>query len=304
MARALERRVWWLKRTAQVAASMPAGGSEAVQVAAAAVLRPGADWVLPNGRDLALCLALGVSPLDVMLSVLGRAGDPTSGGRLAPVSFSSRRARIVGAPSVTAAQLSQAAGIAYASRARGLDEVTLVSLAGAAVSAGDWHEGINFAAVHRLPLICLVQSEVEASSGPLEQPGEDWLVRRAKGYGVVAGVIDGADFNDALQSLSQALQRARSGGGPTILHARIPELSSRTSLGAFRAREQLEAGARHDPIESMRRRLESLQLLDHKTDGHIQRDCQAVAEAAVEQALAADSPKPAAALDNVLEGFH
>jgi 2-oxoisovalerate dehydrogenase E1 component alpha subunit len=301
MARALERRVWWLNRTAQTGAVFNSGGSEAVQVAAAAILRPGTDWVVPHSRDLALCLALGVTPLDVMLSVFGRSEDQASAGRMTPVSFSSRRARILSVSSTGAAQVAHAAGIAYASRVQGLDELTLVSIGGAAVSAGDWHEGLNFAAVHRLPLICLVQDEADLTAPPLEQPGSDLLVRRAHGYGVAGGVIDGADFNAAFESVSQAAQRARSGGGPTILHARISPLTALTPSGSFQPREQLEEAGRRDPIETMRRDLESLLLLDPPTDAHIQRDCQAVAEAAVEQALASAPPKPAAALDNVFE---
>jgi len=299
MARALERRVWWLNRTRQSEATLRGAGSEAVQVAAAAILRPGTDWVVPGHRDLALCLAMGLSPLDVMLAVFGRSGDPTSGGRLAPAGFSSRRARIVGTSTGSGAHVVHAAGIAYASKVQGLDEVTLVSVGRPATSAGDWHEGLNFAAVHRLPLICLVVNDAAYGGAPLEQSGADLLVRSAYGYGVAGEIVDGADFNDAFKALTGAVTRARSGGGPTLLHARVSDLSAINPPGSRTPREQLGALGDNDPIALMRRDLQSLLLLDEITDDRIQRDCASVAEAAVGQARSSASPKPAAALDNV-----
>ena len=303
MARAIERRVWWLNRTAQAHAPLRIGGSEATQVATAANLRPGADWVVSTHRDLALCLAMGVSPLDVMLAVFGRAGDPASGGRLAPGSFGSSRARILTTSPAAGAHVVQAAGIAYASRLQGVDEVTLVSVSGLGAGAGDWHEGINFAAVHRLALVCLIQDAAEQAETPLEKRDTDAFVRMAHGYGVAGDVVDGADFNDCYTTVGQAVERARSGGGPTLLHVRTPDLSARAGDGSRRPREQLEAQANDDPIELMRRDLHGLLLLDEATDDQIQRDCISVVEAAVDQARAAAAPKPAAALDNVYRGI-
>src|SRR5207245_10508484 len=121
-------------------------GGEAVQVAAAAALRPGLDWVAPCAGDLALCLAMGLSPLDVMLALFGRASDPSSGGRDA--ALGSRAARVVMPSADPARHVLHAAGIAYASRVRGSDEVVLTSIDEARTASGDWHEGINFAAVH------------------------------------------------------------------------------------------------------------------------------------------------------------
>jgi len=299
-ARAVERRLWVLDRLTptESPASVRVGGSEGVQVAAAAVLRPGMDWVVPYHRDLALCLAMGATPLDVTLALLGRADDPTSGGRLAPGSFGSRRARILTTSAVIGAQVVHAAGVAYASRLRGLDEVTLVSIGERGTDTGDWHEGLNFAAVHRLPLICLVEDD-SATSGAIGPLDADRLVARAAGYGMAGQSVDGSDFDAACAVLSRAVERARSGDGPTLVHARVSELRSRTGAGAFLARERLEALARHDPIERMRQRLEQEGLLDAEADLAVQRDCIGVVEAALEQALRAPLPEPARALDNV-----
>jgi 2-oxoisovalerate dehydrogenase E1 component alpha subunit len=299
MARALDRRLWWLGRLAQQAMPASASGAEAVQVAAAACLRPGIDWVVPHRGDLALCLAMGLTPLDVMLAAMGRAADPVSGGRLAPGSFGSRHARILTTVSATGAHVLHAAGIAYASRLRGLDEVTLVSISGRAVDSGDWHEGINFAAVHRLPMVCLVEDTADQDPAPLEQPATDLLVLRSAGYGIAGDVIDGADFNDAFVVLGRAFERARSGGGPSLLHARVPALTSIDRLGSRLPRERLEAMSAEDPITLMRSDLERLLVIDPQTAEQVEADSVAVVEAAVGQARASALPKGAAALDNV-----
>ena len=300
MARAIERRVWLLHRTGLATASLANHGSEAVQVAAAASLRPGIDWVVPQRGDLALCLAMGITPLDVMLGVLGRAGDPASAGRLEPGSFGSREARIVATSSTAGAHVLHAAGIAYGSKHLARDEVTLVSADGRAAGSGDWHEGINFAAVHRLPLICLVVDSTGDTAVPLTQPESDPLVRRASAYGAAGDAIPGADFDRGLESFAKAVVRARSGLGPTVIHATVSSTSGLTVDGKVRPREELELQARRDPIELMGRALASARLLDEATELRIHRDCLAVAATAAGQARASAPPEAAAALDNVI----
>jgi 2-oxoisovalerate dehydrogenase E1 component alpha subunit len=299
MARAIERRMWVMNRTADWQASLTMGGSEAVQGAAAAALRPGTDWVLPCDRDLALCLAMGISPLDVMLAVFGRAADPSSGGRQAPPGFASRRARIVSTSAVVGAQVVHAAGIAYASRMQALDEVTMVSIGERGTDTGDWHEGLNFAAVHRLPLICLVQDSAPRGSALRGPGGADLIVKRARGYGMAGDTVDGSDFSGAFDTINRAVERARAGEGPTLIHARTPNLASRTARGSYLPREELEAMARQDPIELMRQGLHDSSLLDDTTEAQVQRDCISVVEAAIAQARESAAPEPARALDNV-----
>jgi 2-oxoisovalerate dehydrogenase E1 component alpha subunit len=302
MARAVERRLWVMRRMnlADAPAALRIAGSEGVQVAAAAVLRQGNDWVVPYHRDLALCLAMGATPLDVMLALLGRAEDPTSGGRLA-APFGSSHARILTTSGVIGAQVPHAAGIAYASRLRELDEVTLVSIGERGTDTGDWHEGLNFAAVHRLPLICLVQDNSVPAGAPTPIDA-DLLISRAEGLGMLGQRVDGADFEAALDVLGRAVERARAGEGPTLVHARVPELTSLAPDGSFLARERLEAMAYSDPIERMRLRLIHDRVLDDASDLQVQLDCTGVVEAALEQALESPLPEPAAALENVWGG--
>jgi 2-oxoisovalerate dehydrogenase E1 component alpha subunit len=318
MARAIERRLWVLTHTEQGMhlASPPRGevgaqrrvgtndlectGLEAVQVAAAAALRPGRDWIVPSPTDLALCLAVGLSPLDVMLAVFGRASDPASGGRQTPGAFGSRAARVVMTSATAGRHVVQAAGIAYASKLSGHDDVTLVCTDERGIQSGDWHEGINFAGAHSLPLICLIEDQAR-TDGPIAQHSYGSPVDRAEGYGLAGETIDGGDFDAAVGAFSRAAQRARSHGGGTVIHALAVDLTSKAPGGGLRPPEELEALARQDPIDRMRRRLLEGGVLEAEDDDRIQRDCAGVVSAAVEEARAAPSPDGPRALDNV---FH
>jgi TPP-dependent pyruvate/acetoin dehydrogenase alpha subunit len=118
---------------------------------------------------------------------------------------------------------------------------------------------------------------------------------------MAAESIDGADFDLALEALERAANRARSGEGPTLVHARVTALTSRTPRGSIQSQDQLETVARQDPIERMRRQLHESQLLDDDGDDQIQRDCISVVESALKQAEDSPMAEPAEALDNV---FH
>ena len=297
MARAIERRLWVLDRLENVPATLRVTGFEAVQVAAAAALRAGSDWVVPCQVDLALCLAMGASPLDVMLAVFGRAADPASAGRQAPGAFGSRAARVVVTSASAGRHVVQAAGIAYASMLLGRDELTLVCTDQRGTLSGDWHEGINFAGAHSLPLICLVE-DLASSHGRITQYAEP-PVARAKGYGLAAETIDGCEFAAAAGAFRRAVARARAKGGPTLIYAPVVDLTSLRPGGGRRPPEELEALAGDDPIDRIRRRLVSRGVLDAAGDEQLQRDCARVVSEAVEEARHAPSPDGPAALDNV-----
>ena len=299
MARAIDRRLWVLRRLSDASASFDASGLEVVQVAAASCLRAGSDWVLPHHRDLALCLALGLSPLDVMLGMLGRAAERGSGGRQSPGAFGLRSARIVTASNLAGSHVVHAAGIAYASKLRGLEEVTLVGCGARDIESGDWHEGLNFAAVHRLPLVCLVQDKVNAVQETPRERLSDRVIRKADGYGVAGEALDGRDFDVCAVTLERAVSRARGGGGPTLIHATVPQLTSAGVRGTRLGQDQLEASSRDDPIERMRRRLHEGRVLDDDTDSQVQRDCVNVVLGALNEAMTSSPPPAPAALDNV-----
>src|SRR5919202_6625350 len=139
LARAIDRRMWVLNRQGKAPFVISGQGHEAAQVGAAAAMRPGVDWLCPYYRDLGFCLALGLTPLEFMLSVFARRDDPSSGGRQMPSHFGLRRSRIVTTSSTVATQVLHAAGLAYAAKAGRLDEVAVTCLGEGSTSKGDWH---------------------------------------------------------------------------------------------------------------------------------------------------------------------
>jgi 2-oxoisovalerate dehydrogenase E1 component alpha subunit len=295
LSRAIDRRMWVLNRQGKAPFVISGQGHEAAQVGAAAALRPGQDWLVPYYRDLAFCIALGMTPLDFMLSVYARAADPNSGGRQMPSHFGLKRARIVSSSSPVATQIIHAAGLAYASKVRGLDEVSVTCIGEGGTSKGDWHEGLNFAGVHRLPMICIVQDNDYAISVPHRlQMVVDSVARRAGGYGIAGETVDGGDILAMYEVTKRAVDRARSGEGTTLIAAKVARFTSHSSdddQRRYRPQEELEALLRRDPIERFRGYLQDAGLLSDEDDERIQQDSTAEVDRAVKDAEAADPPK-------------
>jgi 2-oxoisovalerate dehydrogenase E1 component alpha subunit len=297
MARALDRRMWVLNRQGKAPFVISGQGHEAAQVGAAAALRPGVDWLAPYYRDLAFCVAMGMTARDFMMGVFARRDDPTSGGRQMPSHFGTRTGRIVTTSSVVATQVPHAVGIAYAARMRGLDEVAVACLGEGSTSKGDWHEALNFAAVHRVPFICLVQDNDYAISVPHRlQMAVDTVAERARGYGIAGVTVDGGDILAVYQAMREAVARARAGGGPTLIDAKVARFTSHSSdddQRRYRPQEELEALLRRDPIERFRNYLLDEGLLTEDEDEGLQRECAAEVEEAVWAAEAAPGPDAA-----------
>src|SRR5262249_33251764 len=208
--------------------------------------------------------------------------------------FSNRSLRIVTSSSVVATQVPHAAGIAYASKLRGLDEVAVTCLGEGSTSKGDWHEALNFAAVHRLPFICIVQDNDYAISVPHRlQMGVDSVAERARGYGMAGATVDGGDVLAMYEVMREAVGRARSGEGPTLIDAKVARFTSHSSdddQRRYRPQEELEAMLRRDPIERFRNYLVDEALLTDEEDERVQQDCTAEVDDAVRAAEAAAEP--------------
>ena len=305
LARAIDRRMWVLNRQGKAPFVISGQGHEAAQVGAAAAMRPGVDWLAPYYRDLAFSIALGMTAEEFMLGVYAKADDPTSGGRQMPSHFSLRRARIITTSSVVATQLVHAVGIAYASRLRGLDEVAVGCLGEGSTSEGDWHEALNFAAVHRLPFICVVQDNDYAISVPHRlQMAVDSVAARAAGYGLAGMTVDGGDVLAVYEAMRDAMARARGGDGPTLLDAKVARFTSHSSdddQRRYRPQEELEALLRRDPIERFRTYLLEESVISEDEDEKIQLDCTTGVDQAAQAAEAAAAPRPEDLLAHVYE---
>ncbi len=303
LARSVDRRMWVLNRQGKAPFVISGQGHEAIQVAAANAMARDRDWLVPYYRDLPFCLALGMTAREFMLSVFARAEDPNSGGRQMPSHFGLARHRIATTSSVVGTQIVHAVGIAHASRMRGLDEVAVTCIGEGGTSQGDWHEALNWAGVHRLPFICIVQDNDYAISVPHRlQMGVDSVAKRAEGYGVCGVAVDGGDLLASYDVMKAAVERARTGGGPTLVSAKVARFTSHSSdddQRRYRPQAELEALLRRDPIERFRNYLIDEGLLGEQEDERIQQESTAEVDAAVAYAEQAPSPVPADALKHV-----
>ncbi len=169
LARRLDERAWVLHRQGKIAFHISGIGQEAAQVGAAFALNRGEDWVTPYYRDLALMICLGYTPREFVLSLMGKQGEPSSGGRQMPSHWSLRRANAVSHSAPVATQACHAAGIALAMKMQKKDQVVLTTIGEGSTSQGEWYEAVNWAAVHQLPVIFLVENNQYAISVPQEK---------------------------------------------------------------------------------------------------------------------------------------
>ena len=216
LSRKLDERMWVLHRQGKVAFHISGMGQEACQVGMAYAMTRRVDWLHPYYRDMAFVLALGMTPRHVMLQLFGKAEDPSSGGRQMPSHWGYAPSRIVTSSSPVATQVPQAAGIAFAAKLRGLDEVVVATLGEGSTAQGDFHEGLNWAGIHKLPLITLVQNNQYAISVPVEkQMPVANVADRGDAYGMPGVMYDGNDvlesYNVAREAVTARPPRRRAG---------------------------------------------------------------------------------------------
>ncbi len=244
LARRLDERAWVLHRQGKIAFHISCIGHEAAQVGAAFALQRGSDWVVPYYRDLALMLAVGMTPREFALGLLGKRDEPTSGGRQMPSHWSLRRANVVSHSSPVATQTPHASGIGLGIKLRGDSAVVLTTIGEGSTSQGEWYEGVNWAAIHKLPVIFLVENNIYAISVRQEkQMAVGGAAEKAAGLGLPGVRVDGLDVQAMHAAMAQAVDRARRGEGPTIVEAMVSRLTPHSSDDddrSYRPREEIE----------------------------------------------------------------
>src|SRR6202165_5893202 len=252
MAKALDDRMHILVKQGRAPFVGSSRGHEGIQVASTAALGT-ADWLVPHYRGLANSIVRGLTMKEWMLAVFAKAADPLSAGRNIPGGcYSYHALKIAPVSQVVASWIPKAAGIAYAAKLRGGRSVTLCTFGDGAASQGDFHEGVSFAAVHRLPVVFVCENNSYAISVPIRlQMANPNIADRAAGYGIAGVTVDGTDIPAGLVACKEAVDRARRGEGPTLIDAKIWRMNSHTSEDnhlKYRGQEEIgEAGA-HDPI--------------------------------------------------------
>ena len=252
MAKALDDRMHMLVKQGRAPFVGSSRGHEGIQVASTAALGPD-DWLVPHYRGLANSIVRGLTMKEWMLAVFAKADDPLSAGRNIPGGcYSYKRLKIASVSQVVASWVPKAAGIAYAAKLRGDGSVTLCTFGDGATSQGDFHEGVNFAAVHRLPVVFVCENNSYAISVPIRlQMANPNVADRAAGYGIVGVTVDGTDVPACFAASKEAVERARRGEGPTLIDAKVWRMNSHTSEDnhvKYRGKEEIDEAAGHDPI--------------------------------------------------------
>ena len=318
LSRRMDDREILLKRQQKIFFQISAAGHEALQVGAGLALKPGYDWVFPYYRDRALCLAVGVSPDQMMLQAAGAATDLASGGRQMPTHWSSRELNIVSTSSSTATQLLHAVGCAEAgryysrhpetaARAKGDyrafhdvkfhgDEVVLTMVGEGSTSQGEFWEAMNTASNQKLPVVFCIEDNGYAISTPVEvnTPGGNIskLVANFPNFHFVE--IDGTDAETSLLAFEEAVAWCRAGKGPAFVHGHCTRpyshaLSDDDKL--YRSAAEREAEAMRDPLAKMQMRLLREGILSEEQINALEHEIERVAAEAGERALKAPVPE-------------
>lgn len=264
MARRLDERMWLLNRAGKIPFVISCQGQEAAQVGAAFALNQQKDYVAPYYRDLGVVLHFGMTAKDLMLSAFAKAEDPNSGGRQMPGHFGQKKNRILSGSSPVTTQVPHAVGVALAGKMNKEDFVSFVTLGEGSSNQGDFHEGANFAGVHKLPVIIMVENNQYAISVPLDlQLACENVSDRAVGYGMPGVTVDGKNPLAVYQVVKEAADRARNGEGPSLIETKTYRLTAHSSdddQRQYRTKEDIEEGFIKDPIHLFENYLRDEQL--------------------------------------------
>ena len=296
-ARLVDEAAFRLNRQGKAPFVVPVSGHEGCQIGTAWALERGRDVWLPYYRDLGVVLVAGMTPYEVFLGLFAKADDPASGGRQMPAHWSSRRLGIISGSSVIGTQVPHAAGIAYAVKYRGEGAVVATWFGEGATSEGDWHEGLNFAGIYRLPLIFVCENNRYAIS--VEQSKQMAVANvadRAPAYGFPGVVVDGNDVLACFAAMKEAVARARAGQGPTLIECKTYRFQPHTSDDddrSYRSREEVEEARRNDPVSLFAGYLTGQGLARDEEIASMAEELKADLDADIDKAWNAADPDPA-----------
>jgi 2-oxoisovalerate dehydrogenase E1 component len=303
LSRRLDDREIALKRQNRIFFQISGAGHEAVSTAAGIVLRPGYDWVYPYYRDRAMCLALGVTPYEMLLAAVGAAADPASGGRQMPSHWGHKQHNVVSSSSPTGTQYVQAVGCAEACRKLNpeSDEIVLVSSGEGATSEGEFWESLNVACLEHLPVLYVIEDNGYAISVPLEcQTAGGSISKLVEGFpSLFRQEVDGTDFLASYRALRLAAEYCRGGEGPAMVHAHVIRLYSHSLSDderLYKTAAEREAEAVRDPVLTFPKFLMDEGVLDRHALQRITHEIDEEVHEATELALRAQPPDPSTAL--------
>ncbi len=306
MQRQLDNRGFQLNRQGKVPFALGSEGHEALQAGAAMAFHRGKDILAPYYRDLGLAIGIGLTPFEILLSLFARAEDH-NGGRQFPNHYSSKAAGMLSFSSILAAHIPHAVGAAYAMQYRGeKGRAVLVTCGDGTTSEGEWHESMNFAAIHKLPLVMLVENNEWAISTPLnKQMAQPEIWKRAAGYGMPGRRFNGFDPVETYGVVNEALERARSGGGPTLLEGmcyRFLAHSTDDNDMTYRTKEEVTERRKMDPVPMFETVMVDIGAIDAAGLEAMKKDVLRETNEATDKAEALPYPAPSELYTNLYEG--
>lgn len=295
LARKLDERMWLLNRSGKIPFVISCQGHEGAQIGASFALDRTKDYVLPYYRDLGVVLSFGMTAKEVMLAAFGKAEDPNSGGRQMPNHFGQKKNRIVTGSSPVTTQVPHAAGFALAAKMKNKDFVTFVTFGEGSSNQGDFHEGLNFAGVHKLPVIFMCENNQYAISVPLsKQLACQRVSDRAAGYGMPGVTVDGSDPLEVYRVVKEARERAASGEGPTLIEVLTSRFTPHSSDDDdnYRDPDEVKRAKERDPLLVFGHYLRRTGILDDVREKELQEKITAIVDEATDYAESAPYADP------------
>jgi 2-oxoisovalerate dehydrogenase E1 component alpha subunit len=303
LSRRIDERMWLLNRSGKIPFVISCQGQEAAQVGAAFALDRQKDYVLPYYRDVGVVLTFGMTAKDLMLSGFAKEEDPNSGGRQMPGHFGQKKNRIVTGSSPVTTQVPHAVGIALAGKMEGKDLVTFVTFGEGSSNQGDFHEGANFAGVHKLPVIFMCENNKYAISVPIsKQLSCENVSDRAIGYGMPGITVDGNDPLEVYAAVKEAADRARRGEGPTLVETvsyRLTPHSSDDDDRSYRTADEVAEAKTKDSIMTFGAYLKEVGIMDDDLEKQMNDEVMKIVNEATDYAENAPYPKAESAMNHV-----
>jgi pyruvate dehydrogenase E1 component subunit alpha len=302
LGRVLDRRMLGLQRQGRIGFYGPATGQEAVSVGAGLVTGP-EDWISPGLREQLLALVRG-HPLPAYLHHLFADDLDPARGRQMPCHPTAREVHYLSMSSVIGTQITHAVGIGFALRRARAPGVSLAFFGDGATSSNDFHAGMNFAGVWKVPVVFCCTNNQWAISMPVErQSAVAELAEKGRGYGIPGRRVDGTDLLAVMGALSEALESARSGGGPRFLEFVLYRMTAHSSSDdptRYQAADWTARAQAHDPVRRLEHLLENLGALPSALKERIEAEADATVKAAIASAEAAPPPTPESLTTDVL----
>ncbi len=253
MTRLVSERILQLNRMGRTPFGAGTDGHEAAQIGAAWCIQRGKDWTVPYYRDMGVAFVLGFSALDEFRGVLAKATDPNSGGRAFLNMFSSPKDRILSRSVLVGTEFPHAVGLALALKLRKEPFIVFAFGGDASTSPGDFHEAANFASVHKLPVVFVIENNLLAISTRIEkQTAVKDIAEKAAAYAMPGFVADGMDLLDSYEKTKLASDHARAGKGPSLVELKCYRYQPHTSDdddSRYRTKQEVEQWRARDPVK-------------------------------------------------------